>query len=207
MKTVVFNRPTKDVDGLLVEFRKVTGPVISVASDHRNTYVYMDDDSSLDLSAVMREWEDVPAFRVESMNRAAADGIPIAAADGVDTHTIIIQKTNRDGDVIQGRARVFVSSAQPVKVSRNKVKLEGGVASITVGPSVEAGDVILDVRDPMGKIPPEKIAVRFVLPQGNPKPAAGSTGQEGKPLSVEAGQLEGAEESGVWSKIKAILGF
>jgi len=189
MKTLIFERPTKDVDGLLVELRKI-GPVISVASDPRRTYVYLPQDVALNVKPVVRIWEDVPEIRVESMNPAGPDGASVAMADGTDSHSLLVQKTTSQGELIQDDMKIVVSSESAVKITPAKGRLEKGLLSVAVGPSVQAGDVLLEVRDAAGRMKAASVRLRFVVPAETPPPAAPD-----------------AVSEGMWQKLKRVLGF
>lgn len=205
MKTVVIEKPTKDVDGLLTELRKV-GPVVSVASDPRRTYIYLDDDQEIDPSPAVKAWEDEHELHIESMNPVAPDGIPAATADQSDVHTVMIQKTKSSGEVVQDNTKLLITTPQPVPLSMSKVRLENGLASITVGPSKKIGDVLIDVSDTSGKMKSARLVVRFVSPP-HEKPEAF---EEKIGEVVEARDdtpPEVRHQRGVWAKIRSMLGF
>lgn len=219
MKRIVFDRPTKNVEGLLTELRKI-GPVITVASDPRKTYVYLEKDSELDLKPFMKTWEDVPEIRVESMNAVDSDGIPIAVADGKDVHTLVIQKTTIEGEVIPDGTKIVVTSPQPVTITPGKFRLKDGLASITVGPSDKVGNVVLSVQDSSKKMKVVTSKIRFIgKPAPAPPPVPDAPSQ---PVAVKEklevalhGQVGEISPEGVkptpsetiWQKLKRMLGI
>jgi hypothetical protein len=111
------------------------------------------------------------------------------------------------------RTKVIVSSNQPVKISTSKFRLEAGIGSVVVGPSTEAGDVLVDARDFWGKMPRVSVKVRFVLPGGKvsdaPKaPPPLPAPVENKFINPQAEEVHtSAEKKSVWRKIKSVLGF
>ncbi len=197
MKTLIFNKPTNDIDGLLVELRKEIGPVISVASDPRKTYIYVADDSPLDVGQAVNEWEDVPKLRVESTNQVGSDGIATVLADGKEIHTFVIQKTTGYGDLISDATKLIASVSQGKATSQRKLNLKNGVASITLGPSRTAGDAVLEVQDARKRMTPVTVTVRFASASDS------TTDATNKPLTIKVDE----EKVGLWAKLKRILGI
>jgi hypothetical protein len=214
MKTLVFEKHTKDVDGLLTELRREIGPVISVATDPHKTYVYVEDDSPLDPTPTVNQWEDVPEIRVESMNQVGPDGVPVAWADGKDLHTLIIQKTTGFGDVLPDSTKVVITTASKVPLSRRKLRLKDGLASITFGPTVTPEAMTLTVVDSWKKMQPVAVRVQFVPPppDAEVEPVPEPEAVEAEPNSdtespPEAAPTQKESKASVWQRLRKILGF
>lgn len=218
MKTLVFEKHTKDVDGLLAELRRdVSKDVISVASDPQRTYVYVPEESALDPTPTVREWEDVPEIRVESMNRIGAEGIPVAWADGKDLHTLIIQKTTGYGDVLPDSTKVVITTAAGIPLSHRKLKLKDGLASITFGPTLTPEAVTLTVADARKKMQPVAVRVQFAAPPSDAEIAPVVTDEEPLVIPVEESEADEADaqeapltqesKATLWQRLRKILGF
>lgn len=218
MKTLVFEKHTKDVDGLLTELRReVSKDVISVASDPLRTYVYVPEDSAWDPVPTVKQWEDVPEIRVESMNRIGSEGIPVAWADGKDLHTLIIQKTTGYGDVIPDSTKVVIKTAAGIPLSHRKIKLKEGLASITFGPTTTHEVATLTVADARKKMQPVAVRVQFVTPPEDAEIAPVVTDEEPLVVPVEESEADEADaqeapvtkesKATLWQRLRKILRF
>lgn len=207
MKTLVFPKPTKDVDGLLTELRREFGPVISVASDPRKTYIYVEDGSELDMGQCVNEWEDIPILRVESTNPADEDGVPSALADGKEIQTLVVQKTTGYGDLIQDATKITASVSHGGVTAQQKLRLKKGVGSITLGPTTVAGDVIVEVQDARKRMTAVSIRVKFASTKADPEKKDGDAAEvqpDPAPLPIKTDE---ATKAGLWEKLKRILGI
>lgn len=194
MKTIVVEKPTRNVDGLLVALRK-NGAVITVASDRVNTYVYTEDASDVDFTPLVESWEDEAELCAETDGVPAPDGVPVVEANGYSVHTVVVRKTTPKGEGLPGNEKIVVATPQPVKLKDAKFRLVNGTASFTVGPSSKLGDVYLRIRDGASRLRETRLHIRFGEVRPLPPPEAAP---EPLPVVVE-------ERNDLWSKIRRTL--
>jgi len=90
------------------------------------------------------------------------DGIPSVAANGVAQHTISITKRGlRGGIVASGTETVRVLPESPITTSRGSFALVAGAGSVTVGPTLLRGALIIRFTDTAGVLRPASIRLRF----------------------------------------------
>lgn len=171
MKTIVVDKPVRDVDGVFGVMKKSDPPflVLSVGSDPRKTYVYLDESEEKDPTGIVLEWKDDPELRVKSTAPTGALGVPEVPADGVAVHDLLIQKVTPAGEVVLGDERVVVSTPHMVNISVLRPRLVDGMATVQVGPSKMAGEAIIDVTDPDLGMKSSKLLIRFTIPKPKPQ--------------------------------------
>lgn len=164
MKTVQVPRPIRDVNGLLSAFRKVDPPfgIVSVGTDPRTTYVYLEDHEGRDPAPIVEAWMDEPELRASATGQVGAQNIVEALANGVDVHTLLIQKTDPAGTVIPGDERLVITVPEGLTVSDAAPRLNEGMVMIQIGPSTKSGDFKVEVTDKAGKLRATKLPLRFV---------------------------------------------
>jgi len=101
------------------------------------------------------------AFKITSSGSADFDGVPAVAGDGVEKHTVTVQKVNeRGGNVNTG--------SDPIRVlmggrglGDGKLSLTNGSTTFEVGPITGTLDVDVRVQDPSNVIRGKSLKVRF----------------------------------------------
>ena len=171
MKTIVIEKPVRDVDGVFGALKNSDPPFIalSVGSDQRKTYVYLDESEEKDPTDIVLGWKDTPELRVKSTTPSGPLGVPEVPADEVSVHDLLIQKVTPAGEVVLGDDRVLVTSPHPVSISAPRPRLVDGMVVVQVGPSKLVGEALIDVSDPNGVMKGSKLIVRFTLPRPKPK--------------------------------------
>lgn len=164
MKTVKVERPVRDVDGLLETLRKAEPPfgVVSVGTDPRATYVYLEDHEGRDPSPIVQGWVDNPELRASATGQLGPQNVVEALANGVDVHTVLIQKVDSTGNVIAGDEKILVAAPEGLAVSERTPRLNEGMVMIQVGPSTKSGDFSVTVSDRAGKLKSATLPLRFV---------------------------------------------
>jgi len=171
MKTVVIDKPVRDVDGVFGALKRADPPFValSVGSDTRKTYVYLDESEEKDPTDIVLGWKDAPELRVKSTAISGPLGIPEVPADEVSVHDLLIQKVTPSGEVVFGDDRVLVTSPHPVNISTSRPRLVDGMTMVQIGPSKLVGEALIDVSDPGGVMKGSKLVIRFTLPKPKPK--------------------------------------
>jgi len=116
-----------------------------------------------------------PELKISATGQPGAFGVVEALSNGVDSHTILIQKMDHDNKVVDGSEELSVTTSHKVQISDVSPKLDGGMAMIQVGPSTAVGDFTIQVKDKSGGMKAAKLALRFVKerteqPSGPPPP-------------------------------------
>jgi hypothetical protein len=171
MKTIVVDKPVRDVDGVFGALKKADPPFValSVGSDRRKTYVYLDESEEKDPTDIVLGWQDTPELRVKSTAASGSLGAPEVPADEVSVHDLLIQKVTPAGDVVLGDDKILVTSPHPVNISTSRPRLVDGMVVVQVGPSKLVGEALIDVSDPNGVMKGSKLVIRFTLPKPKPK--------------------------------------
>lgn len=167
MKTVVVEKPIRDVDGLLTSIRNQDPEfgVVSVGTDARRTYIYLEDDEERDPTPFVSSWEDIPELRIASMNRIGLDKVPQADADGEEVHTVLIQKVSVSGELVEGSEKLHLIAPKGIPVSLNRPRLKEGTVTVTVGPAKRVGQFRVEVRDSKNALVPARVDLGFSAPQ------------------------------------------
>jgi hypothetical protein len=194
MKTITVPKPVRDVDGLVRAFQQADPPfaVVSVATDPRQTYVYLEDSEEKDPAPIVESWVDRPELKVAATGQIGSFGVAEALANDLDVHTVLIQKVDPAGNVVDGSEKLSVTTPQGVMLSEASPRLSEGMAMIQVGPSAKVGDCLIEVTDRSGKMKPVKLPLRFV-----PRPS------DQEPNPVPAPEKKG----GIMAAIRRILGI
>lgn len=132
--------------------------------------------------AAQREQEEAerramgrPELKVSATGQPGAFGVVEALSNGIDSHTILIQKMDPENKVMEGSEELSITTSHKVQISDASPKLDGGMAMIQVGPSNAVGDFVIQVKDKSGSMKPAKLSLRFVMertdqPSGPPPP-------------------------------------
>jgi hypothetical protein len=172
MKQVVIEKPVRDVDGLLKALRSATPPfdALSVASDPKRTYVYLQSWEENDPTPLVKAWEDIPELSVSIVGNQGPDGIYEALADGMDAHTLLIRKLNAEGQEIGGNETLRVEVPDGVEVSPPKPVLSEGQVMVKIGPASSPTEFQASVLDYGKRMRSVTIRLRFVghAPSGEP---------------------------------------
>lgn len=134
-----------------------------------------------------------PELKVTATGQPGMLGIVEALSNGVDSHTILIQKVDPEDRVVEGSEELVVTTSHKVPLSTSTPKLDGGMAMIQVGPSNAVGDLTLEVKDKTGSMKPVKLSLRFVIQR------------TADPEQPSAPPLE--KNGGIMSVIKTIFGI
>lgn len=136
-----------------------------------------------------------PELKVSSTGQSGMFGIVEALSNGVDVHTILIQKVDPSGAVVtDGSEKLLVTVSHKVSISDAEPKLSEGMAMIQVGPSNHVGDFTLEVNDRSGNMKPVKLSLRFVKERS-------IDGQGNSPAPI----LE--KKGGIMSTVRKIFGI
>lgn len=167
MKTIQVPKPIRNVDGLLAELKKADPPfgVVSVGTDPRSTYIYLEDHEDRDPAPIVQAWVDDPELKAIATGQVGIQGVAEALANGVDVHTILIQKVDPAGNVVPGAEKLTISAPPGIPVSDSAPKLSEGMVMIQVGPSQKTGDFSVMVSDRSGKLKKAVLPLRFVAKQ------------------------------------------
>jgi hypothetical protein len=103
-----------------------------------------------------------PELKVSSTGQPGMFGVVEALSNGVDSHTVLIQKVDPAGNVVDGSEELSVKTSHKVALSDATPKLSEGMAMVQVGPSVAVGDFVVEVSDRSGNMNPVKLSLRFV---------------------------------------------
>jgi len=103
-----------------------------------------------------------PELKVSSTGQMDAFGVAEALSNGIDSHTVLIQKVDVDGNVMDGEEELSVATSHKLPVSNTAPQLSGGMAMIQVGPTSSIGDFTIEVRDKSGSMKLAKLSLRFV---------------------------------------------
>lgn len=133
-----------------------------------------------------------PELKLSATGQPGIFGIVEALSNGVDSHTILIQKMDPDNKLMEGSEELSVTTSHKVPISNASPKLDGGMAMIQVGPSNAVGDLTIEVKDKSGGMKAAKLSLRFVKQR---------TEQPSGPTPV----LE--KNGGIMSVVKKVLGF
>jgi hypothetical protein len=109
-----------------------------------------------------REKAGHPELKVSSTGQAGMFGVVEVLSNGVDSHTILIQKVDPAGNVVDGSEGLSVTTSHKVALSDAAPKLSDGMAMIQVGPSAAVGDFVIEVQDRSGNMKSVKLPLRFV---------------------------------------------
>lgn len=198
MKTIIVDKPVRDVNGVFSALKNADPPFValSVGSDTRKTYVYLDESEEKDPTDIVFGWQDTPELRVKS-TAASGLGAPEVPADEVSVHDLLIQKVTPAGEVVLGDERLLVTSPNPVHISTPRPRLADGMVVVQIGPSKLVGEALIDVSDPDGVMKSSKLIVRFTLP----KPKLKELGLEPTPEPVAE------KKGGIMAVFRRILGI
>ena len=159
MKCVIVERPVKDVDGVLTSLRSnMETSVVTVGSDPRRTYVYLQDAAQEDPSEHVMGWKDRPELL------AVLDGPP-PVADGMSKARLVLSYAEPfTGEIQPRRFKVQVKSSHGLMLSAKKLSLKKGRVTVEVGPAIAPLEDLVEFWDPWGRIPTLRITVPFVAP-------------------------------------------
>lgn len=101
-------------------------------------------------------------LKVSSTGQADAFGVVEALSNGIDSHTVLIQKTDVDGNVVDGDEELSVTTSHKIQVSNPTPQLSSGMAMVQIGPTSAIGDFTVEVRDKSGNMKLAKLSLRFV---------------------------------------------
>lgn len=165
MKTVRIPRPVRDVDGLLEMFRKAEPPfgIVSVGADPGATYVYLEDHEGRDPAPIVKGWVDAPELRASATGQIGPQNVVEALANGVDVHTVLIQKVDPSGNIVPGDEKLSIEVPEGLAVSDRHPRLNEGMAMIQVGPSQKSGDFSVVVSCKGDRMKPATLPLRFVV--------------------------------------------
>lgn len=163
MKQVSVEKPVRDVDGLLKALRKANPPfdVLSVASDPKRTYVYLQTWEENDPTEIVKAWEDIPELSITIVGNQGSDGVHEALADGADAHTLLVRKVTAEGLEVDGTETLHVELPEGVECIPAKPTLSGGQVMVKVGPSRKAFDFSATIVDPGKRVRPSTVKLRF----------------------------------------------
>lgn len=133
-----------------------------------------------------------PELKVSATGQPGAFGVVEALSNGIDSHTVLIQKMDPDNKLVDGAEDLSVTTSHKVPISNTSPKLDGGMAMIQVGPSNAVGDFLIEVKDRSGEMKSVKLSLRFVQ-QRTDQPA-------GPPPVLE-------KNGGIMNVVKKILGI
>lgn len=105
----------------------------------------------------------LPELQVSATGQPGMLGIVEALSNGIDSHTILIQKVDPDNKLVDGSEELSVKASHKVAISNPNPKLDGGMAMIQVGPSEAVGDFMIEIKDRSGKMKAVKLPLRFVV--------------------------------------------
>lgn len=105
--------------------------------------------------------EEICRLVVESTANPDFDGIPFVSADGASVHTLRIRKVDLRGSLVDGSEDVRLIPSIFVRMP-TLVKLSGGRAEVTVGPSTVPGSLSVSVFDVGKKLSPGTVRIRFL---------------------------------------------
>lgn len=208
MKTVVIEKPVRDVNGLLRKLRDIKPPVgiVNVGADARRTYVYLEDYEEYDPTSHVAEWRDPAEFRVVPMNAPGPSGLPEAIANEDEAHVVLIEKISGEtGAVVDGNEQILVRCHGVIE-QRYLAKLENGATSVQIGPVRRAGEVTLTISDPRGQLGFAETKLKFVPEAVEPPVPAPAPSVDNGPevdtaasemLVSDVGQPIGSEQDGV----------
>jgi hypothetical protein len=101
-----------------------------------------------------------PELKISATGQPGMLGIVEALSNGIDSHTVLIQKMDPEGKLVEGDDELSVTVSHKVPISNASPKLDGGMAMIQVGPSSAVGDFTIEVKG--GGMKAVKLALRFV---------------------------------------------
>lgn len=133
-----------------------------------------------------------PELKISATGNPGMLGIVEALSNGIDSHTILIQKMDPENKIVEGSEELLVTTSHKVQISNPNPTLDGGMAMIQVGPSNAVGDFTVEVKDKSGSMRPAKLSLRFVKQR---------TEQPSGPAPV----LE--KNGGIMSVVKKVLGI
>ena len=133
-----------------------------------------------------------PELQLSVTGQPGMFGIVEALSNGIDSHTILVQKMDPDNKLVEGSEELLVTASHKIQISNPNPKLDGGMAMIQVGPSNAVGDFTIEVKDRTGGMKTAKLALRFVK-------------QRTEQPSGPAPALE--KNGGIMSVVKKILGI
>jgi hypothetical protein len=133
-----------------------------------------------------------PELQVSSTGDPGMFGVVEALSNGVDSHTILIKKTDPAGNVVDGSEELLIEASHRVALSDATPKLSEGMAMIRIGPSENVVDFTIEVSDRSGNMPPVKLPLRFVKQKADQEPMT--------PPAIE-------KKGGLMAVIRRILGI
>lgn len=111
-----------------------------------------------------------PELKMFSTGQPGMFGVIEALSNGVDSHTIMIQKVDPAGNVVDGSEELSLKTSHKVAISNATPKLSEGMAMIQIGPTTEVGDFVVEVADRSGNMNPVKLSLRFVRKHSEKEP-------------------------------------
>ncbi len=197
MKQIVVEKPVRDVDGLLKALRSATPPfdALSVASDPKRTYVYLQSWEENDPTPIVQAWEDIPELSVTIVGNQGQDGVNEAFADGVDAHTLLIRKVNAEGVEIGGNEPIRLEVPSGIEVTPARPVLSEGQVMVKIGPAKAPIEFRATVLDHSKRMSPATVKLRFV-----------SRGPDGSAKNGEASVLKDAPKRGFMALLKRLVG-
>jgi len=119
--------------------------------------------ADIEQEAAERRLSGKPELKVTATGQTGMLGVAEALSNGVDSHTILIQKVDPEEKLVEGSEDLVVSVSHKVPISTSTPKLDGGMAMIQIGPSHAVGDLTVEVKDKTGSMKPVKLPLRFVI--------------------------------------------
>lgn len=205
MKTVVIEKPVRDLQGL-ARTLKAHEPkllLVNVGRDQHRTYVYLKDEEMQDPTPIVAEWVDPMELRLVPMNEAGVDGVPEARVGGDEAHVVLIEKIDSStGQPMKGSEEILVRYHGAVNGLR-RITLENGASSIQIGPTETPGDVVLHVSDMLSQLGHAEMVLRFmpvpppvVVEEASAGTPTGEPSMTSEVLLSDVGQPIGAESAG-----------
>lgn len=166
MKTVqVDGKRVNDVAGLKQALDDAAFLVIGVSAQQGAApfvRVHLEDAEAKDPTAIVNAWQDPAVLKATSNKPAGVGGVPEAVADGVDKHTLTLQKTDPNtGQVVPGTETLQVIPSQLIAVSNSRPTLVAGQVTVDVGPTTMVGELSVRVVDSGGSLVETAIKIRF----------------------------------------------
>jgi len=163
--TKVIQRPPVAPSALEAALRAANFAFSKLACEYgANPTVRLDvDEADPDPTDFVKAFVDPGAILVTSDKAAGADGVPEAAADGVDKHVLTIKKVLLNtATPTTGTEQLKVMPTSMISVSQSKPTLVDGVVTVELGPSTMSGELFVKVVDVAGKMFGGFLKVRFV---------------------------------------------
>ena len=186
MRRVDVDRPVKDVDGLLTALKKTVPVVVTLGSDGKKTYVFLEDGTTEDPTDQVMDWQDKPELILI--------GSPIPTlADGKEKAVVTVLYGDPFTQKPQpGNFKVLAVSQNKLKLSARKFSLKTGSVKFEVGPTTTPGTDVIRLEEPRNGLLIAQVTVNFV--------ATLSQLDDAKPRASVP-----MKKQGVWAAFRRIL--